>query len=217
MTTPDELSELLAAFEVIEVMPGRPAPDMGKVAAYYAERLGWPVFPVHHPVADRNAPYGWRCSCGKDDDRLPVRDRCKSPGKHPLTAQGFKDASADPDEIAAWWRRWPAANIATPTGASGCGFDVIDIDGVEGLETWRAWRANDPASIPPLVALAFTPGNRKRKAGRHWLTPAIGTANTARALPGIDLRGDGGYILLPPSQGITGPRYAWMHEPKAAR
>ena len=68
-------------------------------AKRYGQR-GWSVFPLH------NAP-GGRCSCGKPD--------CGSPGKHPRTQNGLKDASTDPAVIAGWWKRWPAANIGIPT------------------------------------------------------------------------------------------------------
>jgi hypothetical protein len=206
------LSDLMAQFEAVD-MPLSAEPDMARAACWYVKRFSWPIFPVHH---FNKTPSGLRCSCGKDRDELPIAERCKSPGKHPMTWSGFKDASADLETVKAWWSEYPRANIGTPTGVSGCGLDVIDIDGPEGMETWLAWRSASPESIPPLAALAFTPGNRKRKAGRHWLTPAVGTTNTTRALPGIDLRGDGGYILLPPSQGATGGRYQWILQPGAS-
>lgn len=212
-----ELSELMGHFEVAEMRPDKRAPNMLVAAEWYATTLRWPIFPIHHPVADAESPHGWRCSCGRDDERLAMPQRCKSPGKHPMTSAGFKDASTDLSVVRAWWQRAPLANIGVPTGLAGCGLDVIDIDGPEGLETWQAWRERDADSIPALAALAFTPGNRKRKAGRHWFTAASGTANTARALPGIDLRGDGGYVLVPPSQGITGPRYTWIRQPEVPR
>ncbi len=59
------------------------------------------------------------CSCGRPD--------CSSPGKHPLTKQGFKEASRDEAQIRGWWSKWPAANIGIPTGAV-AGFDVLDMD-----------------------------------------------------------------------------------------
>lgn len=198
------MSDLLAALEAVEIV--RPEPEsMCKAALWYVEKLHWPVFPLHWPV---NGDSGLVCSCGRD---------CASPAKHPRTANGFKDASVDPEQVRQWWERWPLANVGTPTGGEGnaCGFDVIDIDGPEGIETFRAWHDGAPETVPPLAALAFTPGNRKRKAGRHYLTPARGTTNTTRALPGIDLRGLGGYILLPPSRGITGARYQWIEWPEA--
>ena len=56
-------------------------------ALRYARR-GWPVFPVH-------AVREGICTCGKAD--------CDSPGKHPRTEHGFKDASVEGAKIRAWW------------------------------------------------------------------------------------------------------------------
>ena len=72
---------------------------------------GWAVFPVHGIVGG--------CGCEAAD--------CSSPGKHPLTRRGLKDATTDGRVVAAWWRRWPAANLALATG-SASGVVVIDID-----------------------------------------------------------------------------------------
>ncbi|MGA9508491.1 MAG: bifunctional DNA primase/polymerase [Candidatus Sulfotelmatobacter sp.] len=56
---------------------------------------------------------------------------CK--GKKPLTLHGFKDASIDPEQIRAWWTKWPDANVAIACGASGIA--VFDIDhGLENAE-----------------------------------------------------------------------------------
>lgn len=200
------LQMLTDALPVAELNPGK-AYDMKAAALYYASKVGWRVFPVHNPVLDASAPNGLACSCGEE---------CASPGKHPRTAAGFKDATTDLEVITAWWDRWPSANIAVPTGYTergGIGYDVVDIDGPDGWATWQQWMADDPDSVPQRVLEAFTPGNRKRRAGRHHFITACGTTNTTHALPSIDLRGDGGYVLVAPSQGITGPRYSWVVAP----
>jgi len=56
---------------------------MVEAALSYARR-GWHVFPIHWPI-------NGKCSCGKVD--------CESQAKHPLTANGFKDATIDPKTI----------------------------------------------------------------------------------------------------------------------
>src|SRR5215211_1814212 len=59
-------------------------------------------------------------------------------GKQPLTERGFKDASADPEQVAAWWSRYPTANIAMPTGeVSGMVVVEKDQDTPEALDIWR--------------------------------------------------------------------------------
>src|SRR3546814_5972958 len=47
--------------------------------------------------------------------------------KNPLTEHGFHDASTDTSVVAEWWRRWPDANVAMPTGFAS-GVDVVDIE-----------------------------------------------------------------------------------------
>src|ERR1035441_6600317 len=84
---------------------------LARAARWYATH-DFPVFPLH------SAP-GGVCSCGDLD--------CQNPGKHPQTAHGFKDATQDQDRIAAWWKRWPDANVGIPTGAAS-GLLVVDCD-----------------------------------------------------------------------------------------
>src|SRR6516162_1082533 len=68
-------------------------------ALFYDEQCGVPVFPVHGTT-------GRRCDCGNA--------QCESPGKHPRTAHGLKDATTDPEQIRKWWMKWPTANLGMP-------------------------------------------------------------------------------------------------------
>ena len=70
----------------------KPSPRAA-AAPRYADKLRWPVAPAHHILPDG------RCSCGKLD--------CPSPGKHPLTPNGFKDATTDAEAIRHWWTQYP--------------------------------------------------------------------------------------------------------------
>jgi putative DNA primase/helicase len=83
-----------------------------EAAITYAQRSGWRVFPIHWPVDGT-------CSCKNPD--------CQSPAKHPLTPNGFKDATTNPKIISEWWTKWPSANIGIATGAVS-GIVVVDID-----------------------------------------------------------------------------------------
>src|SRR5262245_13725131 len=85
-------------------------------ALHYAN-LGWPVIPLH-------SVQNGRCSCGNAS--------CKSPGKHPRTRHGVKEATKDPAVIRNWWAKWLDANIGIATGQIS-GLTVIDIDGESGL------------------------------------------------------------------------------------
>ncbi len=70
---------------------------------------------------------------------------CEPLGKRPLTYSGFWEATTEEVRIRAWWRRWPAANVAVPTGKSS-GLVVLDVDPDEGGEESLAAleRANSP-------------------------------------------------------------------------
>ena len=122
---------------------------------------------------------------------------CVSGGKRPLTAHGFHDASTDPAQVSAWWRRWPGANIAVPTGEPS-GLVVVDVDvhgPVDGRESFR--RARDAGLVEGWELLVRSPTG-----GVHAYYPATpGTAQRSwqAGHAGVDFRGDGGYIIVPPS------------------
>lgn len=156
---------------------------------------GWSVFPCHHPAL-RNVGTGrWSCSCARAD--------CSSPGKHPRTKQGVKDATSDASQIALWWADHPGSNIGLATGEPS-GIYVVDLDGQQGLDTWEglqlAW-----GDSPTLMA---TTG---RGLHLYYACPTgVTLGNTAGKLgPGIDTRGTGGYVLAPPSRHISGTSYQW--------
>ena len=82
-----------------------------KNALLFTDR-GWPIFPLHYPS-------NGKCSCSNPN--------CSSPGKHPLTKNGFKDGSCDKDTVKSWWMRNPNANLGLVTGKDS-GIVVLDID-----------------------------------------------------------------------------------------
>lgn len=144
-----------------------------------------PIFPVHG-IRDG------RCTCGRD---------CTSPGKHPLTPNGVLDASTDPAVIAAWWQRWPYANVALATGH----VYVIDLDGPEGITAWRELTRDHPEANETRIA-------RTGGGGYHvyYIDPTGDLRNTHWKLGShIDTRGKGGYVLLPPSDHASGATYTW--------
>lgn len=125
---------------------------------------------------------------------------CLVEGKRPLTRRGFLDASSDPERIAAWWSRTPDANIGIPTGAVS-GVVVVDVD-VHGTHDGRAAyrRATDAGLVDGAGLLVRTPTG-----GAHVYFPAtLGREQRSwqAATAGVDFRGDGGYIIAPPSRRI---------------
>jgi hypothetical protein len=157
-------------------------------AVIYARR-GWAVFPCHCP-----APGG--CSCGKRD--------CSSPAKHPRVASGLKSATTDEEQIREWWARWPRANVAIRTGAIS-GLVVLDIDPQHDGERTLGWLLGQHPD------LGATRTIRTGSGGRHlyFAHPGGTIRNDAgkRLGPGLDIRGDGGYVIAPPSRHARGGVY----------
>lgn len=158
-------------------------------ALLYASK-GWRVFPVHS--IDEHG----KCTCGEN---------CKSPGKHPVLTNGLNGASSDPQKIKGWFKNAPWANIAIRTGAES-GLWAIDLDPEKGgYESFKAFVADRDVGAP---LVSNTGGG-----GTHLLFEApegvsIVTRTNVHGLSGVDIRGQGGYIVAPPSQHLKGV-YHW--------
>ncbi|MCZ6691942.1 MAG: bifunctional DNA primase/polymerase [Planctomycetota bacterium] len=163
-------------------------------ALEYAEKLGWPIFPCHG-ITDG------RCTCPDP--------ACSSPGKHPRTSRGFKDATTNKTQIRNWWSRWPGANLGVPTGKAS-GVSILDVDLMTGgLDTLDDLEEAN-GSIPR-TATAATGGG-----GTHFLfdcTDLDWPNSAGKVGPGLDVRGCGGYFVAPPSRHSSGRDYRWMHAP----
>ncbi|MEN9493650.1 MAG: hypothetical protein RJA63_4099, partial [Pseudomonadota bacterium] len=148
--------------------------------------LGWKVFPLHGIVAGR-------CTCGDAD--------CRSIGKHPMTPHGVKDASLDPAQIERWAAQWPQSNLGL---ALTDGLVALDTDPRNGGDATLATLLAEHGPLPDTV-LQMTGGG-----GTHHLF----FNRESRKLPGtlgkgIDLKGEGGYIVVEPSMHASGSSYAW--------
>ena len=121
---------------------------------------------------------------------------CVPGEKTPIVASGFRRATTDPHQVAQWWRWQPSANIGIPTGAVS-GLVVIDVD-VHGVDGYAAYaRAARAGLIPAPLATVTTPTG-----GRHAYFPAVPARvqrSWAVGKAGVDCRGDGGYVIAPPS------------------
>ena len=154
----------------------------------YADKLNWAVFPLH-------TPNGNHCSCHNLN--------CQSTGKHPRTKNGLKEASTNLDLINEWWKKWPNANIAVVTGKES-GFVALDVDPRHGGEESLSLLLNQYGTLPETIE-AITGGQ-----GRHILFKNPGNIrNRTNILPGLDIRGEGGYIVVAPSLHACGKRYEW--------
>ena len=174
---------------MIEALPTPTAQLTTREAALEYARMGKRVFPVH-----------WiengQCSCGKLN--------CMSAGKHPMTRNGFKDASSNLTKVKAWWDKSPKANIGLPTGQVN-GLIVIDVDVKnDGFKNFN--RLQLKYGILNAAVKARTGGG-----GAHYMFKAPAgrvIKNSAGELaPGVDVRGEGGYIVAPPSSHRSGGVY----------
>ncbi len=165
-------------------------------ALAYAGR-GFRVFPVH------SVDGAGRCSCGRAD--------CTSKGKHPRIRDWVTQATSDEHVVRDWWKRLPTANIGIATGAVSS-VVVLDIDPRHGGDASLARLTAKHGALPSTVE-ATTGGG-----GRHlyFAHPESQVSNKVNLDTGIDLRGDGGFVVAPPSLHASGQRYEWKpgHSPE---
>lgn len=160
-------------------------------AALRCAGRGWPVIPLHW-IEDGS------CSC-------PAM-KCTSPGKHPLTVNGVKDATTDNEWIRTWWKECPDANIGIATGAPS-GIVVLDVDPRHGGEKSLCDFEETNGSLP------IGPRVRTGGGGQHlyFSDDGIPLRNVVGLRPGLDIRGDGGYVVGPGSNHLSGEPYVWQH------
>jgi len=157
--------------------------------------MGWHIFPCHS--IERG-----QCTCGKGA-------ACGSPGKHPRTANGVKDATRSIETIDLWWTTWPNSNIGLACGAAS-NVVVIDIDprhsGFASLEEFETERQD----ALPQTLIALTGGG-----GRHLIfeypNDGVPIGNRNGWLRGVDVKSDGGYVILTPGSHISGGTYSWLN------
>jgi hypothetical protein len=180
--------------------------ELKDAALSYAAARGWKVFPVYGVRDDGS------CTCGDPHDGTRRLDE-RTIGKHPILPSGFKGASSNPALIAAWWDKWPDANIGNASGEVS-GFDVLDIDtkkdpvsghdGGHSLGTLVA--EHGPLNLATLMQETGSGG------AQYFMAHAAGVSNRNGVRHAIDVRGDGGYVILPPSRHRSGRRYRWVNE-----
>lgn len=189
--------------------------EMLAAALRYARR-GWPVLPV--------AP----------GDKMPLirsahepGDKCRGEcGRH---GHGLYDATTDEPTIRNWWGEdgEPFANIGLRTGSAeggGCGAWALDVDDKPGamdaiLELCAA--NGDPECAALLTRRAATGGGGAHHLYRFgsdlatWLREngrTLGCRSAIHGVKGLDLRGDGSYVVVAPSVHPSGGVYRWEDE-----
>lgn len=159
---------------------------------------GWPVFPCD-PKSKQPLVKG---------DRDPqTREIIPNTG-------GVKKASTDGHTIRAWWSHWPKAMIGIPTG-HGINAFVVDIDAGADKDTGEVYEAaalqlaleQEIGEQLPATLFATTP-----RGGVHLyyaLPEGAAPGNRANIIKRIDVRGEGGYVIAPPSLRSDGAAYQW--------
>jgi putative DNA primase/helicase len=131
---------------------------------------------------------------------------CQPGNKHPYTPRGFHDASKDTATIIEWWERWPDAMIGMPTGTAS-GIVVLDCD------VYKAEGREEYGKLSERVSATRMARSAKGGIHHYYKHPGQPVKNVA-PIPGhqgIDMRGDGGYIILPGSVSVDGA-YTWINE-----
>ena len=135
---------------------------------------------------------------------------CVPREKRPATASGCKDATTDAGTIRQWWAQEPSYNVAIATGAASAVF-AVDVDGLDAEIELRKLEA-DHGKLPATVEVITARGRHL-----YFKTPDVPVRNSAgKIAAGIDVRGDGGYVLAPPSVHPSGKAYAWSVDSAAA-
>ena len=168
-----------------------PAPDEPIVehAEFYASNNGWHVFPVpigtkkSHKSADRSGGRPW-------------------------------GATTDAAEIRRDFKRWPDATVGIVTGAVS-GVFVVEADtkeghDVDGIASLAALEAEHGAL--PLTRQAVSPSGSVHYYFNHPGSEFKIKNSTSKVAPGVDVRGDGGMVVAPPSIKPGKGAYRWRNE-----
>lgn len=133
---------------------------------------------------------------------IPMQSHGKRPAIHWLE---FQHRHAGREDVRSWFQRWPASNVGIVTGTIS-GLIVLDIDPKHGGDTSLAEFCRRYGPLPPSVE-AVTGGG-----GCHiyFAHPGGVVRNKVGIAPGIDLRGEGGCVVAPPSLHASGKAYAWL-------
>lgn len=156
-------------------------------AALRYVKARFPVLPLCWPVDGT-------CGCGRNHEGRAI-------GKVPLLTNGLTDATIEEARVRDYWTRWPSANIGVSIPP---GYFVLDVDiehnGYENLGKLQ----DSIGELPKTLQITTGTG------GAHlWYKTRTEIRNTARlaGYEGLDIRGVGGYVVVPPSVHRNGSFY----------
>ena len=137
---------------------------------------------------------------------------CSPDTKKPLTPHGCKDAKNNPGAIKAWWTRHPDASIAVATGKASnlimIDEDLDEVEGKDGPHNMMLWEREN-GDLPDTVVVITGRGGRHR----YYKYDKDDIKNRTGIIKDVDVRGEGGYAILPPSRHPNGTIYEWEQSP----
>ena len=146
--------------------------------------MGWAAYPVHSVTEGQ-------CSCGRPD--------CPAPGKHPIGMwMKYQKRLPTSQEVFTWFTTMPNCNIGMVTGTVSS-IVVVDVDSITGLNTFRS------------LGMRPTLSARTGGGGYHfYYSSEEEVPSRVKVRDGIDLRAEGGFVVLPPSRHNSGRFYRWL-------
>lgn len=166
-----------------------------KFALHYASQ-GIPVLPLQSVSFPGGKP---QCSCRS-------WRTCEDAGKHPRTRNGVLDATTDEKQILNWWSNYPNANIGIATGKKS-GIFVLDVDIKHGGQFHLAELQDSYGDIGGTLTA------RTGSGGWHYFFKYLAgltvRCSSSEIAPGLDIKGENGYVVAYPSLHKSGKIYDW--------
>ena len=136
--------------------------------------------------------------------------------KAPRTAHGVSEATTDIAQVRRWWSTWPDANIGVACGEASGGLLAIDIDvhperDIDGFRTLNDWEREHGELPETLVSVSGSGGQHLLYRTGEPL--ACSKDDTPDHSVGVDIRANGGYIVVPPSVHPNGSSYEFEEWP----
>lgn len=131
---------------------------------------------------------------------IPIKAKDKTPPPGFLW-KPYQERIATEEEIRQWFQRWPDANLAIVTG-NVSGIFALDFDSGDAINTWEAKFEDLPQTL-----------HYKTGRGYQYLFTfdSYGEGNKTAIMEQVDIRGEGGYTIVPPSIHPNGNTYEWQH------
>jgi len=170
--------------------------NQNRIRREKSKKSSLPIYPAGRCIMQNNleAALEYR---RKGFSVIPIR-----PDKKPFISWlEFQDRQPTEDEINQWWNKWPKANVGIVTGEIS-GVLVIDCDNEAAYQ-----------KIQEMLPDSFITCIAKTPRGYHLylIYPKGQTIGNATGIfEGVDVRGNGGYIIAPPSVNAEGKAYSWM-------